>query len=147
MTKVSARFERISVDIAGPFAKTQRNNTFVLVGICCFSKFGFAFATPSIESPTLARLMLDRYFMFFGFPVEIHSDAGLNFISEMIKQFYKLLGIKQSNNLAWVPQQNGASERFIQSLKGMVCHYAEAKPRSWDLMLSPCVLAYGHVHK
>ena len=96
MTKTSARFERISIDIAGPFTRTKRNNRFLLVGVCCFSKFAFACAVSSTDSEHLARILIDRYFMYFGFPTEVHSDAASNLIGSVMTQFHRLSGIKKN---------------------------------------------------
>ena len=42
MTKTSAKFERISVDLVGPLPSTKNGKRYELVGVCTFTKFGFA---------------------------------------------------------------------------------------------------------
>ena len=144
MTRVSSKFERLSVDFAGPFEKTKRGNKFIFLGVCCFTKFGFCFPLPSTESLCVARVLIERWIIYFGCPLEIHSDRGSNLISELIKQLYKLLNIKHSCSLSYVPQQNGAAEKFVSTMKNMMCHFAVSKPREWDDLCPLVVLAYNN---
>ena len=144
MTKTSFRFERLSIDMLGPLTRTSGGNTFALVGVCCFTKFAFSFPLTTTDSETIARILLSRWVCFFGLPTQIHSDKGSNFVSALIQQVYKLLNIKQTHSLAYTSQCNGAAERTIQTLKNMVRHYADTKPRSWDKYLPMCVLAYNN---
>ena len=144
MTKVSSKFERLSVDFAGPFNKTKRGNKYIFLGICCFTKFGFAIPISSTESEFVARILIERWITYFGCPLEIHSDKGSNLISQLIKSLYKLLGIKHSHSLAYVPQQNGAAEKLVSTMKNMMCHFAASKPREWDDVAPLVVLAYNN---
>ena len=143
-TKVSSKFERLSIDFAGPFNKTKRGNRFILLGVCCFTKFAFSIAMPTTDSENVARVLIERWIVYFGVPLEIHSDSGSNLISELIKHLYRLLNIKQSNSLAYVPQQNGAAEKLVSTIKNMVCHFAVNKPRLWDDVVPLVVLAYNN---
>ena len=144
MTKVSSKFERISIDFAGPFNKTQQGNRFILLGVCCFTKFAFCIPMSSTDSQYVARMLIERWIIYFGVPLEIHSDAGSNLISELVKQLCLLLNIKQANSLPYVPQQNGAAERLVSTMKSMLCHFAVNKPRQWDNVVPLVVLAYNN---
>jgi len=99
MTRVSSKFERISIDFAGPFTRTVRGNKHILLGIDHFTKFAFAVPMSNIDSENVARVLIERWIVYFGCPMEIHSDKGSNLVSELIRNVYRLLNIKQSNSL------------------------------------------------
>ena len=142
-TKVSSRFERLSIDFAGPFNKTQRGNRFVLLGLCNFSKFGFCVPMSNTNSENVARVLMERWICYFGVPLQINSDAGSNLISDVMKHLYRLLNIKLSHSLAYVPQQNGQAERFVSSMRAMIANYAAGNPSKWDHYAPLVSLAYN----
>jgi len=144
MTRVSSKFERISIDFAGPFTRTVRGNKHILLGIDHFTKFAFAVPMSNIDSENVARVLIERWIAYFGCPMEIHSDKGSNLVSELIRNVYRLLNIKQSNSLPYVPRQNGAAEKLVSTLKGMVSHFAVSKPKMWDSILPLSVLAFNN---
>ena len=144
MTRVSSRFERLSIDMLGPLPRSKLGNKFALVGVCCFTKFSFAIGLSSTDSEFVARTLISRWVMFFGCPLQIHSDRGSNFVSQLIQQLYGLLNIKHTQSLAYASQCNGAAERVIQSLKNMVRHYADTQPTLWDQVLPLCVMALNN---
>lgn len=144
VTRVSSKFERISIDFAGPFNRTQRGNRYILLGVCCFTKFAFCISMSSLDSQHVARMLLERWIVYFGMPLEIHSDAGSNLIGDLVQQLCRLLNIKQSNSLPYVPQQNGAAEKLVSTIKNMLCHFAVSKPNQWDNILPLVVLAYNN---
>ncbi|KAL5256508.1 hypothetical protein ACHWQZ_G011677 [Mnemiopsis leidyi] len=142
-TKVSSRFERLSVDFAGPFNRTQRGNRFVLLGLCNFTKFGFCIPMSNTDSEHVARVLIERWVCYFGVPLQINSDAGSNLISDLIKHLYRLLNIKMSHSLSYVPQQNGQAEKLVSTMKNMMCHFAAGNPAKWDFYAPLVSLAYN----
>ena len=146
MTRTSSKFERLAIDFAGPFTRTARNNRFILLGLFTFTKFAFAVPMSCIDSEHVARALIERWITFFGVPLEIHSDAAPNLVGELMQQLYRLLDIKLTHNLPYMPQSNGAAERLVSTLKNMLCHFAVSKHRQWDFMLPMIVLAYNSTY-
>ena len=58
-------------------------------------------------------------------PEEIFSDLGVNFISKLVQDLYKLLGVKQKKRSPYHPQTNGAVERFHGTLKAKLKKYEQ----------------------
>ena len=141
ITRVSSRFERLSVDFCGPFKRTPRNNRYCFLGICQFTKFAFAIPMSNMESENVAHKLIERWITYFGCPLMIHSDAASNLCSDLLKRVYDILGIAGTASLSYVPQQNGCAEKLVAVLKGMLSHFAEKKPTSWDLMTPLAILA------
>ena len=67
-------------------------------------------------------------------PKEILSDRGSNFLSSVLKETYRFLGISHSRTAAYRPQSNGSVERFHQTLLQMIRKTIVDK-REWDDML------------
>ena len=72
----NARFERINIDIAGPFPSSN-GYTHVLVCIDPFTRWTEAFPMPDMSTASVIQ-NLNLHVQTFGAPVEIHSDAGSN---------------------------------------------------------------------
>merc|ERR1719326_2603701 len=73
------------------------------------------------DSEHVARVLIERWVSYFGVPLQINSDAGANLISDLMKHLYKLLNIKMSHSLPYVPQQNGQpfqKDDLVWRLKG-----------------------------
>jgi hypothetical protein len=88
---VGAPFERIVIDIAGPFPRIDQENRYLLIAMDYFTKWPEAYAIPSQEASTVAEALVTNFFCRFGVPRELHSDQGRNFESRLI-QVLKRLG-------------------------------------------------------
>ena len=69
---------------------------------------------------TSALATIDRlrsWFARFGLRLEVVSDNGPQFSSEMFKDFCRKYGIKSHKSSPWHPSSNGKAERLVQSLK------------------------------
>ena len=76
-----------------------------------------------------------QFFSSVGFPREILTDRGTNFMSTLLKQVYQLLGIRSLRT----------TERFNQTLKQMLRKFVNDTGCDWDEWL-PCLLfAYREV--
>ena len=78
---VGAPFERIAIDVAGPFPTTDGGNKYILVAMDYFSKWAEAYALPNQEAATVAEVLTKEMFSRFGIPLELHCDQGRNFES------------------------------------------------------------------
>ena len=87
---VGLPFERIAIDVAGPFPETDLGNKYILVVMDYFSKWPEAFALPNQEATTISRTLVNEVFSRFGVPLELHSDQGRNFESTILKKYQKL---------------------------------------------------------
>ena len=58
-----------------------------------FTAWPEAFAIPSCESPVLAQIFVDEIVSRHGVPKTLLSDNGKNFVSNLMKDVYEILGI------------------------------------------------------
>ena len=77
-----------------------------------FTRWVEAYLIPNQEATTVARKMVDEFFLRFSL---LHSDQGKNFESAVISEVCKLLGIAKSRTTPYHPQSDGLVERFNQT--------------------------------
>ncbi|KAG5896052.1 hypothetical protein JTB14_011047 [Gonioctena quinquepunctata] len=85
---VGSPFERIAIDIAGPFPVSDHGNKYILVAMDYFSKWAEAYALPNQEAITVADVLVKEWICRFGIPMELHSDQGRNFESQTFSKKY-----------------------------------------------------------
>jgi transposase InsO family protein len=108
---VGAPFERIAVDIAGPFPESDRGNRYLLVAMDYFTKWLEVYAIPNQEASTVADALVSNFYCRFGVPRELHSDQGWNFESSLIREVLKWLGVRKTRTTPLHPQSDGMVEQ------------------------------------
>uniref|UniRef100_A0A7N6BLW2 Gypsy retrotransposon integrase-like protein 1 n=1 Tax=Anabas testudineus TaxID=64144 RepID=A0A7N6BLW2_ANATE len=141
---IGTPFERLGMDIVGPVEKSKAGNRYMLVITDYATKYPEVFPLKSVKAKAVA-FSLVQFFSRVGFPREILTDQGTNFMSTLLKQVYKLLGIVSVRTTPYHPQTDGLTERFNQILKQMLRKFVNETGSDWDQWL-PCVLfAYREV--
>jgi transposase InsO family protein len=101
------RFERIALDISGPFQRTRSNNQYVLAIVDYFSKYCSLIPLRNIDAKTIATKLFNKWIVHFGVPGKIHTDQGTNFDSNLMHQLCDCLGINKSRTTPYYPQSDG----------------------------------------
>ncbi|KAJ1159544.1 hypothetical protein NDU88_000051 [Pleurodeles waltl] len=142
---VGVPFERVGVDIVGPLdPPTASGNRFILVVVDHATRYPEAIPLRTTTAPAVAKALLG-IFSRVGFPKEVVSDRGSNFMSAYLKAMWKECGVTYKFTTPYHPQTNGLVERFNKTLKGMIMGLPEKLRRRWDILL-PCLLfAYREV--
>ncbi len=102
------------------------------------------FPLKSIKVKYVATCLV-QLFSRVGFLSEILTDQGTNFMSTLLKQVYKLLGIKSLRTTPYHPQTDGLTERFNQTLKQMLRKFVCDSGNDWDQWLPYLLFAYREV--
>ncbi|KMQ83432.1 integrase core domain protein, partial [Lasius niger] len=113
---VEAPLERVQMDILGPLPLTKLGNKYLLVMVDCFTKWVEAFPIKNIRAKTVAEVFVNQFVSRHGVPVEIHTDQGKNFESQLFAELMRLLGIKKTRTTALHPQSDGQVERQHQTI-------------------------------
>ncbi|GAX86464.1 hypothetical protein CEUSTIGMA_g13874.t1 [Chlamydomonas eustigma] len=134
---------RWSLDTAGPFEPTSRGHTRVLVCVEHFSKFVEVFPLKDKSSAEIAYHFLHGVIARYGAPAEVLTDGGGEFQAEFDDLLLKCL-IDHRVTSPHHPEANGASERFVKTVKTGIARYVEStgSTSEWDLFLP--WIAYGY---
>ncbi|UYV65170.1 K02A2.6-like, partial [Cordylochernes scorpioides] len=139
---MGAPFERIAIDVAGPFPVTEGGNKYILVAMDYFTKWPEAYAIPNQEATTVAKVLMDNLICRFGVPLELHSDQGRNFEAGVFQELCRLLGIRKTRTTPLHPQSDGMVERFNKTMEEHLSKVVEQHQRDWDVRLPPFLMAY-----
>ena len=104
--------ERVHIDIMGPLMETQRGNKNILVIVDQFTKCGRCLSIKNELAETVAGVVVRELVARFGCPLEIHTDQGRNFESELFKEMCELLEIGKTWTTSYRPSANGQVERY-----------------------------------
>lgn len=137
-----APLDRLHLDFLGPFPASVNNNKYILVITDQFTKWVEAFAVTDKTSETTAKKLVEEFIARFGAPLQIHTDQGRNFQSDLFKAVCKLFGATQTRTTPYHPASNGQVERFNRSLLQMIRCYINRDQTVWDEQLPLLLAAY-----
>ena len=137
-------FSKIAVDIVGPLKKCKSGNRFILTVIDLASHFPLAFPLQTHTAAEVVRCLI-QVFSHYGFPDELLSDCGSEFMSELTQIFLTECQVFQLKTSPYHPQSNGCLERFHRTLKSMLKGCGETFPGDWDQLLPWVLFAYREV--
>ena len=80
-----------------------------------------------------------------GFPKQILSDNGAQFVSRVMSEVSRLILVKQLFSSPYHPMANGLCEKFNGTLKKMLLRMCNEQPREWDRYMEPLLFAYREV--
>ncbi|KAJ8956145.1 hypothetical protein NQ317_019737 [Molorchus minor] len=145
---VGSPFERIAIDVAGPFPESNDGNKYIVVVMDYFSKWVEAYALPNQEASTIADVLVKEWICRFGVPLELHSDQGRNFESILFQKVCQLLNIHKTRTTALHPQSDGMVERMNRTINRHLSKVVSNHQRDWDHFLPLFLLAYrSSVHE
>ena len=75
-----------------------------------------AYVTPITLQRLSPNFLYQGYISFFGAPPRLLSDYGANFMSNLIGEMCKLLGMTKLQIMPYQPQMNGWVERSHQTI-------------------------------
>lgn len=124
--------ERIHLDILGPFNESSQGNVYILMMIDQFTKWLELAALPKQDAESCAYQFLVHFVTTFGCPLEVHTDQGRNFDSNLFKAMCSVLEISKTRTTPYHPCSNGQIERYNQVVVQMVRCFLEGQNREWD---------------
>ena len=75
---------------------------------------------------------MKHFVVTFGCAIEIHTDQGTNFQSNLFKAFCKALEIAQTRSTPYHPSSNGQVEVFNRAILQMIRAYVSRGLKDWD---------------
>lgn len=152
-----------------PFAKIQLDFTelprvgrykYLLVIVDHLTNFVEAFPTARATAQTVVKILLENIIPRYGVIEMIDSDRGPHFVSKVIQEIMRNLGIKWEYHTPWHPESSGKVERMNGEIKKQLTKLMIETKTSWikclplallnlrtkprtDLGLSPFEMLYG----
>ena len=90
----------------------------------------------------LIKLLVEHIIPRHGEPTQLLSDRGTAFLSKLMVEVYKILGLKKVNITAYHPQTDGLVERFNCTLTDMLSKKVLQSNKDWDTQLPYVLFAY-----
>ena len=135
-------FKRVAVDLVGPIVPCAEGGyRFILTVVDYATRYPEAEALKTIDTVSVAKALIG-IFCRVGFPEEILTDQGTQFMSNVMKEVNRLLSIKQLRTTPWHPMCNGLVERFNATLKKIFKRLCAETPKQWNRYLPAVLFAY-----
>ena len=138
---VGGPFHMVGVDVL-QLPPSYQGNQYAVVFVDYFTKRAEIFAVPDQQAETFARLFVEHVISRHGVPEYLLSDRGPNFLSTLLFQVCKLMGVTKVNTSGYNPQCDGLVEIFNSTLINMLAKYVEQHGRDWDTHLPYLLFAY-----
>ena len=134
--------ERIAIDIMGPLPITSNKATYLLVVSCYFTKWLDAIPISTIDARTVATKLIEKFISVFGVPMQLHSNQGSNFESQVFQEVCNILGIQKTRTTPGRPQSDGMIERACRSIQAMLSAFVSQNQKDWDTHIPLLMIAY-----
>lgn len=132
---VDRPFQRLCVDLIGPYPRSKSGNLMALVVLDAFTKFVLVKPLRNARAQPIITYLEQEVFHLFGVPQYIQSDNGIQFISKEFKQMLERNGVKHTRNANYSPQEN-PSERQNRTILTAIRSYLGDDQRDWDAHVS-----------
>ena len=139
---VSGPFDRVAVDVLGPFPPTYNSNKYILIFSDYLTRWPEAIPVPNADATTTAKVFIEEVVCRHGAPRQLLSDNGKNFRSNLVKEICKLMNTKKTFTTAYHPETDGLVERFNGTLTAMLSMYVSGHQRDWDTFIPFVLFAY-----
>jgi len=145
---VGEPFERVSIDITGPHPRSAKGHVFLLTVMDHFTKWAEAIPLRNHTSPTVARAFMVNVLSRFGTPLQIMSDRGPEFESDLFRELCKWIEIDKVRTTAYRPSPNGMVERYHMTLNSILGKIVRDDQRNWCEKVPIVAAAYrASVHE
>ena len=127
-----------AVDVVGPV-----EDKYLITIIDYYSSFPEVVISGDINSRNTVRILSDM-FARHGYPDEIVSDNGPQFVSNELKHFLSCNNIKHVRSYPYYPRSNGKIERFHRYLKKNF-QAVMSEGKSWEEELPKILMSYRSI--
>lgn len=137
-------WEVISTDLIGPLPESNGYNSINVIVDRKSKMAHFIPTTVELSSFGQAKLFRDHVFAKHGLPRTIISDRGPQYVSQFMKEFYRLTNIRSNASTAFHPQTDGQTERVNREVEVFLRAYVNEAQDDWDQWLSIAEFAYNN---
>lgn len=134
-TTANTAFEKVYLDLVGPFEVDNNNYSYILTLQCELTKYVEAYPLISKKAEEVAKSFVNNFILRYGVPREVVTDRGKEFIAATFKEVCNLLQIKQINSTAYHHQSLGALEVSHKNLNSFLRIQTDNHPETWSTWL------------
>lgn len=128
-------FQMVSIDLMGPLPVSRKQNSYILVITCIFSKFCLIFPIRNATSTIVSKILEESLFLVHGVPQTIFLDNGSQFISNVTVELFKKYIVP---NIFYTPKytpQVNTVERYNRTIITCISTFVDEDHRTWDVFI------------
>ena len=141
--KVTGPFDHMVIDILGPFPKSEKGYTNIVVATDLLTKYVVAKPLYTATAKEIAEFIVQDIICVFGVVSIIQSDRGQVFRSNLVVELVKAVGAKSNFSTSYRPQSQGLTERFNGTLATMLSMYTSTDQKDWDKYIKSSCFAFN----
>ena len=130
-----APMDHVMIDIWVRCLKLPRGNTVILMLVDQFTKWVECYPLTDQSAELLVKAIVDDFFSRFGLCLELHTDHGKKFISNLFTVLRELLQITKTHTTGYRPCSNGQIECMTRTVLQMIRCLRDKNISDWDLYL------------
>jgi transposase InsO family protein len=93
------------------------------------------------EADNVAKKLIENFITIFGVPMQIHTDQGTNFESNLFKALCKYLDIDKTRTTVMRPQSDGMAKRYMRTIEDMLSSFVGTRQNDWDKYIPLIMMA------
>jgi hypothetical protein len=125
-------FQRVSVDLTGPFPKSAAGHQHIVMMVDHFTKWTIAVPIRTKDSSEVADALIQNLYLVHEPAEVLLADNGTEITANAVNLYE--LGSHLTNTSGYHPESNGQVERANQKLKNSIAKYLDNKDNhsAWD---------------
>lgn len=108
-----------------------------------FTKYLELFPVKEGTAAGLVDKLAHEYIPRHGAPGQLHSDQGKNLNATVVIDVCDILQICKTRARPFQPQSDGATERVIRTVNGMLCKVVSENQKDWEEKLTGLMMTYN----
>ena len=141
--KVERPFEKVGIDLCGPFPESNSGNRHIIVAVCYLTKWVETRAVPSQKAEDVVKFFIEQIYCRHGAPEGIASDQGKGLISSLTKSVMDALETNHYTTTAYRAAGNGMVERQMHVFADMLSMFVGKDQKDWDENLHLVTFAFN----
>ena len=136
-------FEKVGIDLIGPFPLTSSGNKHAIVAVDYLTKWAICKAVPAASSKEVVDFFVRNVVLQHGAPVVLISDRGKCLTASFAEELFQALQTNHLVTAAYHPQCNGLVERYNHTFAEMLSMYVNSYHNDWDGLIDFVTFAYN----
>ncbi len=134
-------WDRVAIDIIGPFVESACGKKYILTIICTFTRYAEAIPLATQKATEVAEALFINIWCRWSAPRVLHSDRGQNFLSHIVAELSKFIGSHRTSTSPRHPSGNGLCERYNKTLVQVLSRISADHPKDWPKWVGAALYA------